>query len=139
MKKPIEVICLRDDSTLDPPHFKLEIQIKGDLPKAMNKVMRSHWTKNNSDQMKWRRLVGTPATLFKPDRPLANFSIHAIRYNYRLLDYDGLVASLKPVIDALKGIIIEDDRYSMTGPWDVTQEFRPKKDGPLLKIMIEAC
>ena len=116
--------------------YQLTIHIQGDLPKAMNKIMRSHWTKNNSDQGRWRKLIGSPAMLFRPDKPLVSYRVSAVRYNYRMLDFDGLVASLKPCIDALKGIIIEDDRWSMTGQWDVNQEFRSKADGPALKIII---
>ena len=42
---------------------------------------------------------------------------------------------MKPVVDGLvhSGIMI-DDNYKVTGPWDVTQSFRSKKDGPLLKV-----
>lgn len=132
LMKSVSIVC---EKSKDHP-YELMIQIDGDLPKAMNKVMRSHWGKNNSDQKRWKRLVGQPALIFKPDKPLSKFRILAIRYNYRLLDYDGLVASLKPIVDALKGIVIEDDRYTMTGPWFVSQEFRPKKSGSMLKIVI---
>lgn len=122
----------------DEERYCLEIRIQGDLPKAMNKVMNSHWRKNGSDTKRWQKLIGQPAMLFRPEKLLTNFKISAIRYNYRTLDYDGLVASLKPCIDALKGIVIEDDRWSMTGQWDVRQEFRSKKEGPSLKIVITA-
>jgi hypothetical protein len=55
-----------------------------------------------------------------------------------MLDYDGLVGSLKPVVDALvsAGIVL-DDRWSVLGAWRVDQRFRPKKQGPLLEIQIE--
>lgn len=114
------------------------IVIHNELPRAMNKVMRSHHFKNHSDAKKWKNLVGTAVTLFKPDEPLKKFKVTATRSYYRMLDYDGLVASLKPCIDGLKGIVIEDDSWAHTGAWDVSQEFLPKKQGSKLKITIQS-
>lgn len=54
-----------------------------------------------------------------------------------MLDYDGLVGSMKPVVDALVTCgILKDDSYKVTGPWDVTQSFRPKKSGELLEVFV---
>jgi len=54
-----------------------------------------------------------------------------------MLDFDGLVGSIKPVVDALVTCgILSDDSYKVTGPWDVTQKFRPKKSGELLEIFV---
>lgn len=47
------------------------------------------------------------------------------------------MASLKPIVDGLIHCdIILDDSYKITGPWNVFQTFRPKKEGPLLKVSI---
>lgn len=64
--------------------------------------------------------------------------ISIIRHSHRMLDFDGLVGSLKPVVDALvtAGILL-DDRWSVLGAWAVDQRFRSKKDGPLLDILVE--
>lgn len=45
---------------------------------------------------------------------------------------------MKPIVDALvsAGVMV-DDKYSVTGPWNVTQEFRPKSAGPLLTVCVE--
>ena len=44
---------------------------------------------------------------------------------------------MKPVIDGLiHSEIIIDDSYKITGPWLVSQSFRPKKEGPLTRIEI---
>lgn len=73
-----------------------------------------------------------------PSKPLTKAKISIVRHSFRSLDYDNLVASMKPISDALVscGVLI-DDNYEVTGPWNVTQEFRPKSDGPMLEIMIE--
>ena len=44
---------------------------------------------------------------------------------------------MKPVVDGMvhSGIIV-DDNYKVTGPWEVFQTFRPKKQGPLLRVGI---
>ena len=73
----------------------------------------------------------------KPPKPLDKCHIKVERCFYRFLDWDSCVASLKPLIDGLIHCdIIKDDSYKITGPWDVTQSFRPKKEGPLLKVEI---
>jgi hypothetical protein len=72
-----------------------------------------------------------------PLSPLAKAHIRLIRHSHRTLDFDGLVGSLKPVVDSLvsAGVIL-DDRWSVLGKWDVDQVFRPKKEGNLLEIYV---
>lgn len=63
--------------------------------------------------------------------------IRLVRHAYRTLDYDGLVGSMKPVVDALvTARVLKDDSWNVLGRWDVDQKFRPKKDGPELEIWI---
>ncbi len=73
----------------------------------------------------------------KPEFPLEICTLFLKRSHWRSLDYDGLVGSFKPVVDGLvtAGILI-DDSWKVTGPWQVTQDFRPKADGPLVEIMV---
>ena len=54
-----------------------------------------------------------------------------------MLDWDSVVASMKPVVDGLvrAGIMI-DDTYKVTGPWEVDQKFLQKKQGKLLEVEI---
>jgi len=73
----------------------------------------------------------------KPIKPLEKAKIDIVRYSHRTLDYDGLVGSMKPVVDALVSCgVLKDDSWKVTGQWNVNQRFRPKKDGPLLEIMV---
>lgn len=73
-----------------------------------------------------------------PPTPLKKALIRIVRHNYRMLDYDGCVGSLKPVVDALVTAgVLYDDNWNVTGAWDVDQQFRPKKHGPLLEIEVK--
>lgn len=47
-----------------------------------------------------------------PAQPLTKFQITAVRYSPKTMDFDNLVASLKPFIDALKlSKVIKDDSW----------------------------
>lgn len=116
--------------------YRLYIKIEGDLPKGTNKLLGAHFRQKHNNAVKWKRLVAMAVESLKPEKQLAKFHISATRHNYRHLDFDSCVASLKPVVDGLKGLIIKDDTWAMTGPWRVTQEFRSKKDGPMLEVWI---
>jgi hypothetical protein len=72
-----------------------------------------------------------------PKEPLKKAKLRIVRHFYRTLDFDGLVGSLKPVVDSLvtAGVLI-DDSWKTLQTWDVDQVFRPKKLGPLLQIEI---
>lgn len=73
-----------------------------------------------------------------PVKPIERARITIVRHFWRTLDYDGLVGSMKPVVDALVSAgVLSDDSYQVTGPWVVTQEFRAKKLGPLLTVRID--
>lgn len=73
-----------------------------------------------------------------PATPLKKARITITRHFWRTLDYDGLVGSMKPIVDALvtAGVLV-DDSWAVTGPWVVSQEHRLKKDGPLLTVLVE--
>lgn len=116
--------------------YEIYIRIEGDLPKATNQILGAHWRAKHSNAVKWKRIISETAYAFRPEEILEKAHIRVVRHHYRLLDYDGLVGSLKPAVDSLKGIVIKDDSYKITGPWSVTQEFRSKKQGPLLEMWV---
>lgn len=117
--------------------YKLDITLHS-LPDSLNKGLRGHRMKYFAKNKKWDFLIFGMVRSKLPPKPLAKARITIVRHFWRSLDYDGLVGSMKPVVDALvdAGVLI-DDAYKVTGPWIVTQEFREKKAGPLLTICVE--
>lgn len=110
------------------------------LPKSLNKALRANRWKNHSANKLWDFEILTLVQGKRPPKPLSKAKIRIVRHFYRTLDYDGLVGSLKPVVDALVSAgIIESDSWNVLGVWDVCQQFRQKKAGPLLEISIIEC
>jgi hypothetical protein len=107
------------------------------IPKSLNVKLRSHWASQRRETRTWINIIAYHLD-DKPSQPLSKVKISIVRHSYRTLDFDGLVGSMKPVIDALVrlGVII-DDSWAVTGAWDITQKFRPKSDGPRLEILLQ--
>ena len=100
--------------------------------------MRTHYHKENKARQEWYNIVHLFTLGKRPSEPLYKAHITIVRHYYRFLDWDGCVASMKPIVDGMIHCgIIKDDSYKVTGPWDVTQEFLPKKDGGYVFIRIE--
>jgi hypothetical protein len=109
------------------------------LPKSLNKKLRSHYHRLNRESKAWDLMVEAQTFGKKPHSPLDKATLTITRHSYRMLDFDGLVGSMKPVVDALVSAgIIKDDSWGVIGPWNITQEFRPKAKGPLINILVEA-
>lgn len=108
------------------------------IPASLNISLRTNRWRYQKLNKDWDRMLYILTQGRRPIEPLKKAKIRLVRHFYRMLDYDGLVGSMKPVVDALVscGVLI-DDRWDVLGQWDVSQEFRPKKDGPLLLIEIE--
>jgi hypothetical protein len=107
--------------------------------KSLNVALRSNRFALHRQNKQWDRLI---YCLLReknaiPPSPLTKAHIRLIRHSHRTLDFDGLVGSLKPVVDSLvsAGVIL-DDRWNVLGKWDVDQIFRPKKEGNLLEIYV---
>jgi len=116
--------------------YKLEISLHS-LPDSLNKGLRGNRFKYFSKNKKWDFLIAGMCRGKQPSAPLKKAKLKIVRHFWRTLDYDGLVGSMKPIVDALVDCgIIEDDNWNVLGQWDVSQEFRPKKDGPLLEIIV---
>lgn len=115
--------------------LKLEID---QLPKALNKALRTHYHQLNKEKKRWHELMILLTLRNRPVTPLTFGKLRIIRHSYRMLDYDGFVGSLKPVVDGLiHAQIIKDDSWGVLGAWEVDQCFRPKKEGPLLEIEVK--
>lgn len=108
------------------------------LPKSLNHNLKwgGKWEKVKANKA-WDNLIYLEVCKRLPPQPLKKARIRIVRHFYRTLDYDGLVGSLKPVVDALVTAgVIADDSWNVLGAWEVDQVFRPKKDGPLLEIQV---
>jgi len=116
--------------------YTLHLEIPA-IPKSLNKAFRTNRFASNNLNKIWDRVIWEACKGQLPPEPLQNARIVIRRDFYRTLDYDGLVGSMKPVVDGLvtAGVLI-DDSWKTLGVWDVSQFFRPKKDGPLLRISI---
>ncbi len=116
--------------------YKLLLKINV-LPTSLNNKLRSHYLKNHKEKKRWDLLIEFETECRKPLSPLPRANLTIIRHSHRFLDFDGLVGSMKPVVDALVNCkIIADDSWNVLGAWNVHQRFRPKNAGPLLEILI---
>lgn len=118
--------------------YRLFIQLD-QLPKSTNVKLRTHWRGQRRESKTWDMIIALECSRRLPVSPLSKANITLIRHSWRMLDYDGLVGSLKPVVDALVSCgVLEDDSWTVLGRWNVDQKFRPKKDGPLLEILVQS-
>lgn len=117
--------------------YTLELKLPF-LPKSLNKSLRTHYLKRDEENKVWDKLVWLYVRNNLPLKPLTKVKITCVRYNWKALDFDGLVGSLKPVIDAFETAkVIKKDSWKVTGKWDVDQKFLPKKEAPYITIKIE--
>jgi hypothetical protein len=117
--------------------YRLQLSIP-EVPAALNTTLNlSRWGRRDKNRS-WDARIAYDVHFIKPRVPLERAKITLVRHSYRMLDFDGVVGSMKPVVDALVTAgVLADDSWRITGPWIVDQKFRPKKDGPLLEILIE--
>ena len=117
--------------------YELHFEIN-DLPKSLNSKLRSNrWTLHRENK-KFDFLVATLCFGKRPEKPLEKASIAITRHYYRTLDYDGLVGSCKPVVDALISCgVLSDDSWKVLGAWHCHQEFLPKAQGAKLVVQVK--
>lgn len=116
--------------------YKIDLTFQT-LPKSLNRELRSHWGKRFNSNNAWDNLVYAQVHGKLPSEPLVKARIRIVRHFWRTLDYDGLVGSMKPMVDGLVTAgVLSADSWKVLGVWDVTQQFRPKKDGPLLEVEV---
>jgi hypothetical protein len=135
---------LRESTILSPPRpfseieklYSLHLKMPW-LPVSLNKALRTNRYATHRKNLAWDSYIGLECYGKLPAKPLARARIELIRHAHRSLDYDGLVGSLKPVVDALvTARVLSDDSWKVLGAWQVDQRFRPKSDGPLLEIIV---
>lgn len=117
--------------------YKLFITLD-QLPKSLNKKLRSNRFALHRENKAYDSLIACQCSSNLPTNPLQRANITIIRHSFRFLDYDGLVGSLKPIVDALVTCgVLSDDSWPVLGRWNVDQRFRPKAQGPLLEILVQ--
>jgi hypothetical protein len=126
--------------------YRLHFTLMG-LPKATNQLLGAHrFTKHSNAKLWKKRVFEAIRNMDLPKKPLTKAKITLIRHNYRSLDYDGCVASFKPVVDGLCSIkkngkviwpgVLKHDGWSVTGKWDVDQAHAPKGIG-YIEVIVE--
>ncbi len=117
--------------------YKLHLKIDF-IPESLNKKLRKNRYANNKENKSFDIYMSSVCMGKLPKVPLEKARLTLIRHSHRMLDFDGMVGSFKPVVDSLVscGVLI-DDRWSVLGKWDCDQIFRPKKEGQILEIIVE--
>ncbi len=88
----------------------LEIWLDG-LPSNPNVQRGKHWSALYKEQQEWKRTTWLLARSAYRGKPLERAHLHYFIQvgDQRAHDPDNLIASLKPVQDGLKGVILVDD------------------------------
>lgn len=116
--------------------YSVEFLISG-LPPTYNSHNRKHFMVKTKEKNKWHHLVATAIGGNKPKKPLTKYKLTLTRFSSTEPDYDGLVSTWKPVIDALVLCnILEDDKISNSGPWDCRWE-KGKRGGGCIKVAVK--
>lgn len=117
--------------------YTLDLTIEK-LPTSLNKSLRANRFKRMRENHSFDALIKFECLDKMPKQPLLKAHLTITRHSYRSLDFDGLVGSLKPVVDALVSCgVLKDDSWNVVGPWNVHQVFRPKKLGSVLRIIVQ--
>ena len=117
--------------------YMIEIEIN-EVTTSLNKTLRQNKYSRNTKNKAWYDLIFWRVRDQLPPVPLKKAKLTFVRHYWQMLDYDNLTASFKPIADGLvRAGIISDDRWGVTGKWNINQKFRPRKDGPLTYIKVE--
>lgn len=120
------------------PELVAEFQINN-LPKMTNRTIGKHWINKHKESVIWRRLVAEQVTIHRlADLKLNRAILSLVRCSSKAPDSDGLVSGFKVVIDALvKFGVLVDDNYKIIGMPNYKWEYRPKRDGGMIRVKIE--
>lgn len=99
--------------------YQLELELEG-LP-DIQRLRYAHWTRRFRADKRWKQAVQWAAVATGlPDAPLLHAHIDVIRFASQPCDFDGLVGSMKPLLDGLKpdggyrGVIVDDSMEHIT-------------------------
>lgn len=114
--------------------YQLHLTLIG-LPKRPNQSSGASWHSRHRESQRWhKRVLGRMLLERKspPPAPLKRAQLTLIRHSSRAPDYDGLVHSFKPVVDALKKcLVISDDNMGVIGRPDYKWEKAGQKAGKI--------
>lgn len=87
-----------------------------------NRTRGKHWTVVRKTQRQIKQEIKLLTRGKTPKTPLSKFKISIVRYAVKEMDWDNLVASLKPAIDALHlSQIIKNDSWKYIRHIDIDQ------------------
>lgn len=111
-------------------HFK-----ENRLPPSLNVYSRTHWAVKAKEKEFWINVISFYPM---PEKPLKRYKLTLVRCSSVEPDWDGAVGSFKIVVDALRACkVIEDDKYSMSGPWAVSWKKVKQKEGHIIVTVEE--
>lgn len=101
----------------------IELIILG-KPKSANQLLGQNWYKRKKNADYFKQTVAYQIKVKNlSQKPLwEKCTLSFLVYRSRLMDFDGVVSTLKPIVDGLKGLIIIDDSWHVTGPWNIDQK-----------------
>jgi hypothetical protein len=108
------------------------------IPKSLNKSLRANRFERMRENKAFDALIHFECLGKMPKKPLMKAHLTITRHSHRTLDFDGLVGSMKPLVDALVSCgVLSDDSWKVLGPWSVHQVFRSKKLDPLIRVIVQ--
>lgn len=115
--------------------YTLDFEIN-DLPLPTNQQMSMHWTKKGAYVKHWHRMVSLLVGSKKPTKPLPKAVLTLTRFSSSEPDFDGLVSSFKPVIDALIvcGVLVNDKPSNIGQSKYLWEKAKPKQGKIKIKV-----
>lgn len=93
---------------------------------------KSHWRYAYKQASAWKQNVVYAVGKNKPPEPLKHYRLELVRFSSSEPDFDGLVRGFKNAVDGLKlAGVIEDDKLSNSGAWQVRWERCKPKEGKI--------
>lgn len=112
----------------------LELEIISKAP-SLNQLLSKGWKFRHFSFLKIKNEIKLKTSGYLPASPLKKFKISINRHATRTLDFDGFVASLKPIIDGLvMARVIHDDTWDLINHIEVSQT---KVKKPNQKILLK--
>lgn len=119
-----------------PQAYTLEFTLPG-LPRMSNSLLRGHWRAKHGHAMTWKRAVWRACWQLAPKEPLERAKLTLVRCSSVEPDFDGLVSSMKHVIDGLvEARIISNDKSANIGVPEYKWE-RAKPAKGCVKVKVE--